>query len=140
MALKPYEEIAAEPLAFPIGGKTYTPPPIGAKSGIYLMRAFTGDPEVAADTSQSLWQVLLGPAYDEMVADDVPLDAIARAGFAALVDWQGDRARAAEVWESGANVEATAALWASIASQSSAPAATSTKPPARSSGSARRRR
>jgi hypothetical protein len=108
--LEPYEDVAKEPLAFPINGKTYTPPPISAKGGIYLMRALAGDPEVAEQPSQSLWQVLLGPVYDEMVADDVPLDALGRAGFAMLVDFQNDREAAERVWRSGIDPEAQAAL------------------------------
>jgi hypothetical protein len=53
-----------------------------------------------------------GSVYDEMLADDVPLDALARAGFAMIVDWQNDRAAAERVWESGIDPEARAAMTA----------------------------
>lgn len=113
---KDYDEVV-EPLAFPIRGKVYTAPPVPAKFGIALVRAIAGDEdalgELAGD-SRSLYAALLGPAYDEMIADDVPLDALSRAGFAALVDWQAGRDAAVRVWESGIDPEARAALMAAL--------------------------
>lgn len=139
MPLKAYEEVVGEPLAFPINGKIYTPPPISAKAGIYLVRALAGDPGVSNEPSQSMWKVLLGPVYDEMIADNVPMDALARAGFAMLVDWQNnDRAAAERVWESGIDPEARAALAAAIlqTTQPSTPpaAANTTRTPASGTG------
>lgn len=114
MPLKSYDEIAPEALAFPIGGKVYEPPPINVRTGITLVQALSGDPELLAQESRSLWQMLLGATYDEMYADEVPLDAVARAGFAMLVDFQGDRAGAIRVWESGIDPEARAAITAAL--------------------------
>lgn len=142
MPLKPYEEFAKEPLAFPIAGKMYTPPPVGSRLGIALVRALAGDTSGLPDDTKSLWQLVLGGAYDEMVADDVPLEALARAGFATIVDFQNDREAAVKVWESGVDPEARAALMAAIRSTtqpSTRPAAASTTP-RRASGTGTRKR
>lgn len=139
MSLKAYEDFEPEPLAFPIRGKTYTPPPISAKTGLTLVKALAGDPELVNKEARSLWQLVLGPTYDEMIADDVPLDALARAGFAMLADWQADRDAAVRVWESGIDPEVRAALAAamrdgSTTSPSTAAAGSSTRRQASTSG------
>jgi len=129
--LKAYEDVVNEPLAFPIGGKIYTPPPLSAQAGIYIVKALAGDPDVANEPSRNLWQTLLGPAYDEMIADDVPMDALSRAGFAMLGDFQNNREAAVRVWESGIDPEARAALAAAVLSttrRSTPPAAANTTP------------
>lgn len=110
MALKPYEQVAPEGLVFPIGGKAYVAPPISLKLGAMLVNAMeNGEADQLAEDSRSLWQMVLGKAYDEMLADDVPADAVSRAGFCVLVDFQVGRAAAERVWESGIDPELRAA-------------------------------
>ena len=107
MPLKAYEEIAPEPLAFPIGGKVYTVPPIGFQTGLRLTEMIQAGPQSrTAETAEDLWKMILGTAYEEMKTDNVPGDALARAGFAALTDFQFGRDAAEAVWESGADPKA----------------------------------
>jgi hypothetical protein len=141
MPMRPYEEFAKEPLQFPIAGKTYTVPPLGAQNGLQLVRWMTGDDTDAP--ARSLFQVALGTAFDQMVDDNVPLEALARAGYAAIVDWQQDRDAAVKVWEGGIPPEAQAALMAALSGQTTQP---STQPaaapttPKRASGTGTRTR
>lgn len=111
MPLKAYEEIAPEPLAFPIGGKMYVCPPVGFKEGLRLTEIIqAGAQAQTPESAEDLWRMILGTAYDEMKADNVPGDALARAGFAALTDFQFGRDAAEAVWESGADPKALAAV------------------------------
>lgn len=137
MSLKAYEEFAEEPLAFPIGGKIYTVPPLGFEDGIRLQRVLHGD-----DTSldglpvEEGWKLVLGTAWDEMVAAKVPMEALSRAGLAGLADWQYGRKTAETVWEANVSPEALAAAVA--ASQNSSPG---TQPsPSTASGNRTQRR
>lgn len=109
MPLKAYEEFAQEPLAFPIGGKVYTVPPLGFTDGITLQRVISGEPTELTDAPvEDGWKLILGPVFDEMVADKVPMEAIARAGFTAMTDFQFGREAAERVWESQLDPKALA--------------------------------
>lgn len=144
MAFKDFREFA-ENLALPINGKTYDIPPVPARLGIQLLGLAKGDdvPELAALTGMDLWRALLGSAWDEMVADDVPMSAIARAGLTALADYQQGRAVAEAVWEGGIDPERMAARVAAILKDStpstSTDEASSTPTPASTSGTSSRR-
>lgn len=136
MPFRDYSEFAKPPIVLPVNGKTYTLPPIGAQLGILLLSAINGDRHATQTlgTSMSLWRQVLGPVYDEMLADNVPLDVVARAGFTAMADFQYDRATAERVWESELNPEAAAALAAATreprkASQQSPSTAAASKTP-----------
>lgn len=125
MALKAYEEIAPEPLAFPIGGKLYTVPPVGFQTGLRLTEMIQAGPQVQSkETAEDLWRMILGPAYEEMKADNVPGDALARAGFAALTDFQFGRDAAEAVWESGADPKALTEIMLKRAAEKTPPAST----------------
>lgn len=115
MAFKDFREFA-EPLRLPINGKTYDIPPVPARLGISLLGLAKGDdvPELASLTGMDLWKALLGSAWDEMVADDAPMSAIARAGLTALADYQQGRAVAEAVWEGGISPERMAARVAAL--------------------------
>ena len=109
MPLKAYEEFAQEPLAFPIGGKVYTVPPLGFADGIRLQRVLAGDDDTLDDApAEEGWRLVLGSAFDEMVADKVPMEALARAGFTAMTDFQFGREQAERVWEAGLDPKALA--------------------------------
>lgn len=132
MPLKPYEEFAQEPLAFPIGGKTYTVPPLGYIDGIRLSRVFAGEDKSLDDAPpEEGWRLVLGSAFDEMVADKVPMEALARAGFTAMTDFQYGRQQAERVWESGLDPKALAAAMKQAAEQVAASMASSSTAAAR---------
>lgn len=110
MPLKAYEEFAQEPLTFPIAGKNYVTPPLGFTDGILLQRIIAGEDDSLTDApAEDGWKLILGSAFDEMVADKVPMEAVARAGFAAMTDFQFGREQAEMVWESGIDPKALAA-------------------------------
>lgn len=109
MPLKAYEEFAQEPLAFPIGGKSYVVPPLGFTDGIRLQRILIGQDESLNDAPpEAAWELILGSAFEEMCADKVPMEAVARAGFTAMTDFQFGREQAERVWESGLDPKALA--------------------------------
>lgn len=113
MPLKAYEEFAEEPLAFPIAGKTYTVPTVSFRDGIKLQRVLSGEDKSLNDApAEEAWRLVLGAAYDEMVADNVPMEALSRAGLAALSDFQFGRESAERVWESGLDPKALQAALA----------------------------
>lgn len=117
MPLKPYEEFAPEPLAFPIGSKLYVLPPLDYRLGLRLQQILAGDDDSLNDAKgEDLFQLVLGPLWDEMKADGVPLEAMQRAGFVALADYQYGRAMAEKVWENGLDPEALAAALTAAAS------------------------
>lgn len=109
MPLKAYEEFAQEPLTFPISGKAYVVPPLGFADGIRLQRILAGDDDTLDDApAEEGWRLVLGSAFDEMVADKVPMEALARAGFTAMTDFQFGREQAERVWEAGLDPKALA--------------------------------
>ena len=136
MPLKAFEDFAPEPLAFPIRGKTYTAPPVGMAEGIRLQQIVSGKDDSLTDAApDALWRLVMGSAWDEMLADNVPAEAASRAAFAALTDFQFGREMAERVWESGLSPEALAAREAASSSQ---PAPDSTR--SKSTGGARKTR
>jgi len=147
MPLKAYEEFAQEPLTFPIGGKHYVVPPLGFTDGILLQRIIAGEDESLTNApAEDGWKLILGSAFDDMVADRVPLEAIARAGFAAMTDFQFGREQAELVWESGidpkalaASIQAAHQAVSGSTPSSSTGAASKTPSPASSTGTTSRK-
>lgn len=139
MPLRAYEEFAPEPLGFPIGGKVYTVQPVGYREGLRITEMIqarsTKDEEELnnefPESTEDLWRMVLGPAYDEMKADNIPSDALARAGFAAISDFQFGRDVAESVWESGLDPKALAENMTARVQQKDAPDST----PSRSTAS-----
>lgn len=111
MPLKAFEDFGPEPLGFPIGGKVYTAPLIGMREGIRLQEAIEGraKDDLEDQPPEVLWRLVLGPVWDEMMTDNVPVEAASRAALTALADFQYGRAVAERVWESGIDPEALAA-------------------------------
>jgi hypothetical protein len=104
MAFKDYSEIV-ESLTLPINGKNYSIPPVGIADGVRLQAIF--DPDTASEmTDDEFRTILLGDAYDLMLADNIPGNAVARATFTALADFQRGRATAEIMWETGGDPKA----------------------------------
>lgn len=93
-----------EPLALPIAGKTYTVPPLPYDVGLSL----TAGPADLIDsmTPDDFRRTFLGSALDAMIADQVPLQYVARAALTALADFQGGRDVAEAMWASGGSPKA----------------------------------
>ncbi|MDQ0894424.1 DUF7426 family protein [Agromyces ramosus] len=110
--LREYNEFADGPLEFPIGGKVYTAPEVSIPLGLRLNNIATGEAEQDLPAVE-LYKLLLGPVWDEMIADGVPLNAAMRAGMVAMNDFQYGREYAVATWEAGLNPKAAAELMAS---------------------------
>ncbi|WP_350347262.1 hypothetical protein ABIQ69_11535 [Agromyces sp. G08B096] len=98
--LREYTEFSDGPLQFPIRGKVYTAPEIDIPTGMRL----NGIVEGTADqdmNSVELGQLILGPVWDEMIADGVPLAAATRAVSVAMADFLYGREYAQAYWETG---------------------------------------
>lgn len=134
MPLQAYEDLVADPLVFPIGGKLYTPAPLGIQAGLRLAGVIKGDDDSLKDAPMTdLWKLVMGGLWDEMVADNVPAEAVARVGMTVLADHQYGRATAVAMWETGADPEALAARAAAnqVTSRPSKSSATARKTPSR---------
>ena len=101
-------------LRLPIGGVTYTVPPVSAVDGLWaqsLLDVTTkaqagGDVTDAAgklddDDERNLYQRMLGSAYEKMIADGVDWPSIARAGQTAFVFLTMGEDAAVKFWEGG---------------------------------------
>lgn len=93
-----------DPLVLPIGGKKYTIPPMSFAAGARINGLFGDAPEKLSD--EDYFRLLLGPVFDEMVADGVPAKAINRAGMAALADFRETRSVAEATWATGGDPKA----------------------------------
>lgn len=112
-ALRDFRDIWV-PLVLPINGKQYTVPPVSADTGLLLALVGAEDSEASADAERELngdWhRRMLGTAYDEMIADQVPWPALDRAASAALADHQHGRLAAIAVWDVAADPKGLAEL------------------------------
>jgi hypothetical protein len=105
--LSAYETFAEKPLAFPINGKTYTLPPVGIEAGIEFAGIMSGKNKAwAKKEGVELFKLVLGPMWDQMIADGVPLDAATRVAMTAIADHQYGRDIAIIAWETGADPKA----------------------------------
>ena len=133
MPLKAVEDFNPEPLRFPIGGKVYEVPEIGYEAGIKLQGIESG--EVKDVKAEDQWRLLMGPAFDEMRADNVPIRALNRAVLTCLTDYRtGNRELAEQVWEVGLDPEALAPKGATEKDSTATGEASTTPSPASTSG------
>jgi hypothetical protein len=109
MALSAYESFANENLVFPIGGKNYELKPVSIPNGIILQGLIAGkDEDLAEAPTSELWKLVLGDLYEEFIKDGVSAAALARAGLAAIAEYQYGRQTAIAAWEAGADPKALA--------------------------------
>ena len=109
MAFQEYEEIT-EPLRLPIKGKLYTIPPVSVKVGLLLNGIAAGTESIEGMPEVDQWRLVLGSALDEMIADDVPKEAVERAALTATADVTAGRVIAERVWEAGIDPNFRAAM------------------------------
>lgn len=107
MELKEFSEFAEGPLVFPYKGKKYTAPDIDIPTGLRL-NGITNHGAESELESVELFQLVLGPVWDEMAADGVPLAFATRAGMTVIADFQYGRLYAEATWETGADPKAMA--------------------------------
>lgn len=102
---KDFEELV-EPLVLPIGGTLYRIPPVNAEDGIRFRLARDSDSETPQLTDAEFFEIFLGDAYEQMLADNIPDTAITRAAQTAHADFERGRSVAEVMWETGADPKA----------------------------------
>lgn len=108
--MKSWESVRPDRLAFPIRDKVYTVPELDYRSMLLIQKVKAGEKTELDDAPpEQTWRVILGGAYDEMVADNVPAEALGRAGLAALAYFEQGLEVAEAVWENGLDPKALAA-------------------------------
>lgn len=129
-----YEKVA-DPLVLPINGKDYTIPAVGMQDGIRL--STQEDPDAAEIQNDEFRSMLLGAVYEQMVADNVPADAVMRAVTTAYADFTRGRDFAQMVWATGGDPKAVERyLKPNRASRRSTGTASARKTPSRASTNA----
>lgn len=107
--MKSWDDVRPDLLTFPIGGKVYTIPELAYDAMLTIQRAKAGESTyLDGMTPEETWRLVMGGAWDEMVADNVPAEAVARAGFATLAYFELGSDAAEAVWENGIDPKALA--------------------------------
>lgn len=136
--MKTWEDVAPERLAFPIAGKLYTVPELDYRSMLTVQKIKAGEAtELDGMPAEDTWRLIMGAAWDDMRADNVPAEAMGRAGLATLIYFEQGIEAAEAVWEHGIDPKALAAAILSKIEQpqpSSTAAASKTRSPASMSG------
>lgn len=110
-----YEEYEDDHLELPIHGKTYRIPPASISTGALLARVRAGETDLLDGMSnEDAMRLVLGPAYDEMVADDISSRALGRAYMTAGAFHEGGADMAKKVWDRSIDPELEAALEAAM--------------------------
>jgi hypothetical protein len=97
-----------EPLELSYKGKGYVIPPISAKDGLRYSGVIAPD-STDTMTDEEFKRAFLGPAYDDMMADNVPAAMVTRAAMTALAEYQSGRDTAEIMWATGGDPKAIAA-------------------------------
>lgn len=118
MSFQDLDEFFDSTLKLPIRGKTYVIESPDAKTGLWCQRILAvaakvkgGDGEVSEeeaaglklddDEERGLFQRLMGPVFDEMIADRLPWEHIKHAGVTCLMWAAGNEGQAEKYWKSG---------------------------------------
>ncbi|SDL73099.1 hypothetical protein SAMN05421874_12822 [Nonomuraea maritima] len=151
-SFKDLDEFFDPTLPLPVGGKTYVIPPPSAEVGLLCQRlmqagvaAHSGQAvdaeglnqlaEVVLDDDQEkdLYQRILGPVWDQLIADKVAWPKILHVGQTALIWIAAGMEPAAKHWESG-----SAMGEAEAPTRTAASAATSTRTRGSATGTTRK--
>lgn len=116
-------EFFTNQLRLPVNGKTYVIPDVDIELGLELLGVLNNDADssLAKAKTVDLYKRLLGPVWDQMLADKVPIQIAIRVGETALVDATQGRALAKLVWKHGISPEALAAKKAAAPKTPKAP-------------------
>lgn len=130
-------------LPFP-GGKTYYVPPPSAKDGLWLQAIMdTGETILLSggvtksnqeflddEQEKTAYQISLGTAHDEMLADGVPYPFLTHAGMTALLYWTRGHVLAETYWKRLGDGQGKAETASSPTSSGTSPEDPSTPTPA----------
>ncbi|MEU1883432.1 hypothetical protein ABZ470_39515 [Streptosporangium sp. NPDC020072] len=116
---KDLDDFFDDSLPLPVGGKTYRIPPPSAEVGLYCQRLAEAGVAAASgkDVSEAnlddaneleLYGKVLGPVYDQLVADGVSWPRIKHVAVTAFLWIVGNDDAAAAFWEQGPEAAAPA--------------------------------
>lgn len=121
MSFRDLDEFFDSSLRLPVRGKTYVIESPDARTGLWCQRIVAlsakakagslDDDDAAAlqlddDEERDLFERLLGPAFEEMVADNLPWEHVKHCGLTALIWAAGNVEAAEEFWASGGDPKA----------------------------------
>lgn len=133
MAFRDITEILG-PITLPIRSKIYTLPTLTVAQGLQLRAVLDPDDDETLD-DEAFYTLLLGDAIEQMRADGVGPDVIARAAFVALADWQSGRPAAEVLWETGIDPKVLTDYMVKLQQADTSTAAeTTTRKPTRGNG------
>lgn len=115
LTFRDYTEFSArnDALVLPYKGKGYRIPDVGIRTAAILHGISAGAEEAPKEWSgDKFYRVLLGEAYEEMLADNVPVPFVQRATTTVWTDVVKGRVAAVAMWELGDDPEAWAAVTA----------------------------
>lgn len=117
MSFRDLDEFFRSELRLPIRGREYVVPSPDAETGLWAQRLMATASKAADgkevsdeqarsldlsdDEERGLYGKLLGPAFDEMVADKIPWEHVKHAGMTALIWTAGNTEAAEQFWNSG---------------------------------------
>ncbi|WP_434316373.1 DUF7426 family protein [Leifsonia sp. P73] len=127
MAFRDLYEILP-PLVLPIGEKAYTVPFLGYAEAQRLEENVSTDSKAPPMPDPEYFRLMLGPVYDEMLADNVPYSALRLAAMTVQADHQRGRTVAQVLWEAGGDVSKASEVSQQILSSSVADAEPGPKP------------
>jgi hypothetical protein len=104
MTFEDYQQVA-DFLTLPINGKKYRIRPVGMADGVRFKAVRSGELDEIIDDVE-FNRIFLGDSYHEMVADNVPKDALERASLTALADFEIGRGTAEIIWKTGGSPKA----------------------------------
>jgi hypothetical protein len=107
MVLKAFTEYTQAPLEvqYEPGGKVYRIPPMTIEAAAFI-RAQAADPDAAREAAKGkpddwITRIVLGPLWDEMIADRVPATFADRVYLTALAEHTGGREYAEHIFAEG---------------------------------------
>jgi hypothetical protein len=108
--VKSWEDVAPEEWAFDIRGKRYVVPELPYTAMLTVQKIKAGEATELDDAKpEDSWRLIMGSAWDEMAADNLPAEAMSRAGLATLAYFEQGRPVAEAIWENGIDPKALAA-------------------------------
>lgn len=108
--MKSWEDVAPDEWAFEIRGKRYAVPELDYRAMLTVQKIKAGEATELDDAKpEDSWRLIMGSTWDEMVADNLPAEAMSRAGLATLAYFEQGREVAEAIWENGIDPKALAA-------------------------------
>lgn len=120
MSFADLDEFFDDSLRLPVGGKVYVIASVDAETGLWCQRMMISAADVATggqlseddiedlvlddDQERDMYKRVLGPVYDQLIADGVSWERLKHVGTTAFMWAAGNKQNAEEFWVSGGDV------------------------------------